>query len=99
MKGRPVKDGDGIPEPLLPAAISLPSMKGRPVKDGDHHPQCCAQDSTWGPSMKGRPVKDGDHHQAHEYVHTSPPLNERPSRKGRRLTLRSGTALHPVGPQ
>ena len=34
MKGRPVKDGDLLQQPVHVFAL-LPSMKGRPVKDGD----------------------------------------------------------------
>ena len=34
MKGRPVKDGDGV-VCLECVLVEDPSMKGRPVKDGD----------------------------------------------------------------
>ena len=82
MKGRPVKDGDFL-DVHARARLHPPSMKGRPVKDGDSHRRS-SRTHTILPSMKGRPVKDGDLGADRRRALPSP-LNERPSRKGRRL--------------
>ena len=43
--------------------------------------------------MKGRPVKDGDQSRRRPLTYHLPTLNERPSRKGRRLSDRQAQAL------
>ena len=58
-------------------------MKDRPVKDGDMAFQLPPYGAL-APSMKDRPVKDGDGAARRVPTVRAPPLNERPSRKGRR---------------
>ena len=85
LNERPSRKGRRRKSKQRPSDSIRPSMKGRPVKDGDRlHTHSAGLQLV--PSMKGRPVKDGDPTPSKLSRKCVWTLNERPSRKGRRLT-------------